>query len=250
MSSGICYSSSQEIFRSILMKIGILQPGRLGDIIICLPIAKYYADQGFEVVWPMFESAAMMVRDVVDYPLTIIPVTEDVYRTVEEARQELLKEKVNRILDLAATFPGSTCTEEYVKCGDGLGEETFDAFKYRLAGVPLEEKWKLHLYRNYPKEEVLFNAYAPKKDYVVTSLTHSKGTVNLNLDVGDCEIVPMNTNHNIFHWIKVLEKAKGIVCVESSVSNLVEQLNLPNKKILIKKPDGRLPVLRGNWKIL
>ena len=73
MSSGICYSSSQEIFRSILMKIGILQPGRLGDIIICLPIAKYYADQGFEVVWPMFESAAMMVRDVVDYPLTIIP---------------------------------------------------------------------------------------------------------------------------------------------------------------------------------
>lgn len=231
------------------MKIGIIQPGRLGDVIICLPIAKYYSDKGYEVVWPMFHSITAMVREVVDY-ITIIPVTEDVYKTIDEARAALLTSKTRINIDIAATFPGSYSTTEYVRCGDGLGNETFDAFKYRLARVPLEEKWKLCLNRNFKKEEELYRGEVGFKEYVVTSLSCSKGLVNVVLDVGDRNIIEMNTNHNIFHWITTLERAKGIVCVESAVSNLVEQLQLPNKKVLIKKPDGRLPVLKGDWEII
>ena len=36
-------------------KCAIVQPGKLGDIIICAPIAQYYADKGYEVYWPVFE---------------------------------------------------------------------------------------------------------------------------------------------------------------------------------------------------
>jgi hypothetical protein len=231
------------------MTIGIIQPGRLGDVIICLPIAKYYADRGHEVVWPMFTSIAHMVREVVDY-VTLLPVVEDVYRAVDQARDLLYDQNVDRVIDIAATFPGSECTDEYVRCGDGLGAETFDIFKYRLAEVPLEEKWKLSLKRDLRKEEALYQAYTGIKEYVVTSLSCSKGIAKVVLDVGSKNIIEMNTNHNIFHWITILERAKGIVCVESAVSNLVEQLQIPCKKVLIKKPDGRLPVLKGGWEII
>jgi len=37
------------------VKIGLIQSRGIGDIIIALPIAKYYADQGNEVYWPIYE---------------------------------------------------------------------------------------------------------------------------------------------------------------------------------------------------
>ena len=36
-------------------KIGIIQSRGLGDIVIALPIAKFYRDQGWEVYWPICE---------------------------------------------------------------------------------------------------------------------------------------------------------------------------------------------------
>jgi hypothetical protein len=37
------------------MKIGIIQTRGIGDIVIALPIAKHWADQGHTVVWPVYE---------------------------------------------------------------------------------------------------------------------------------------------------------------------------------------------------
>ena len=35
------------------MKIGLIQTRGIGDIIIALPIARHFADQGHTVVWPI-----------------------------------------------------------------------------------------------------------------------------------------------------------------------------------------------------
>ena len=122
--------------------IGIIQPGKLGDLIICLPIAKYYHDQGYEVHWPVFSNFAPMMTEVVDY-VKYIPVSNDVYKCVPEAYEYFKKKKPTILFDIAATFPGSKCTEEYVALGDGYGEEKFDQFKYRKCNVPFNLKWKL-----------------------------------------------------------------------------------------------------------
>src|SRR5215212_9129807 len=37
-------------------KIGLIQSGGIGDIIIALPIADFFLERGFEVVWPLRES--------------------------------------------------------------------------------------------------------------------------------------------------------------------------------------------------
>ena len=227
--------------------IGIIQPGKLGDLIICLPIAKYYHDQGFEVHWPVFNNFAPMMTEVVDY-VKYIPVSNDVYKCVPEAYEYFKKKKPTTLFDIAATFPGSKCTEEYVALGDGYGEEKFDQFKYRKCNVPFELKWKLEYKRDLRSEQKVYDDMIKSEKYDVISTKHSRGDINVRF-ASKYPIIQVNENYNIFHWRKVLENAKCIGLVDSAMANLVEQLNLPNKKVLLRKPGHPTPTFRNEWRI-
>src|SRR3989442_14672685 len=48
------------------MAIAIIQPGKIGDIIICLPIAHYFHRRQ-EVIWPIHKSLSPMFEAAVDY---------------------------------------------------------------------------------------------------------------------------------------------------------------------------------------
>jgi len=231
-----------------MKNIGILQPGRLGDILICLPIAKYYNNQGYKVIWPIFENYITLFTEVIDYA-HFIPVTSDVYNCVPQARGTFMNYEVANILDLAATFPGSTVTKQYVSEGDGFGKEKFDEFKYKLAKVPFEEKWNLQYNRNLQAEEKIYNLYVTSKKYDVYSLTHSRGKVNKVIE-SKHQLIEVNEKHNIFDWRKVLENAKNICLVDSAVSNLIEQLNIKSNKILIQKQNQPTATYKNNWKII
>lgn len=227
--------------------IGIVQPGRLGDIIICLPIAKYYSEQGYRVVWPVFDYLVKMLVDRIDY-VEFVAVTSNVYKCVEESKNILSKIDDVKIFDIAATFPDSNCTDEYVSLGDGFGEEKFDEFKYRKCEVPFSEKWKLHINWNEEMVDALYNSYVKSEKYVVVGLNHSKGKASIKIET-DKQIVELNENHNIFDWIKILKHAAAIVLVDSAMANLVEQVNLPNKKILVAKPNQPTPTFKNAWTI-
>ena len=183
-----------------MKKIGIIQPGRLGDIIICLPIAKYYYDQGYQVYWPIFQNYYNDLNEVVDY-VKFIPVTNDVYRCIEHAKITLSFIKNIKIFDIAATFPGSDSTEEYVAVGDGKGDETFDMFKYRLCEVPFEQKWNLVFNRNTEDEDYVFNKYVTTDKYNIVNLLHSKGKENLEIQ-SKYPSIQVNTDHNFFPGLK------------------------------------------------
>lgn len=227
------------------MKIGIIQPGRLGDILICLPIAKFYHDQGHEVHWPIFHNYFEMLVEAVDY-VHFTPTTNDVYACVFEARINLAD--CDKLIDLAATFPGSTVTERYVAEGDGFGWEKFDEFKYKMADVPFKEKWNLQYKRDLKAEDEVFKLYVKEEKYDVYSLTHSRGKVNKTIE-SKHQLIELNENHSIFHWRKVFENAQSICLVDSAISNFVEQINTGNKKILIQKKDQPIATYK-NWKII
>lgn len=230
------------------MNIGLIQPGRLGDIFICLPIAKYYHDKGYKIIWPIFHKFVPMVREVVDY-VEFTGVTDDVYKCVNDAYQAVICEDCKNIIDLAATFPGSSVTKQYVAEGDGFGKETFDEFKYKIAKVPFDLKWKLEYKRNLEEEQKLYDLYVKEDNYDVACLDHSGGRLDVKLE-SKYHLIEINTNHNIFHWRKVLENAQTIALVDSAMANFVEQLNLPNKKILFRKKGHPIPKFKNNWKIL
>jgi hypothetical protein len=233
-----------------MKRVGIIQPGRLGDLIILLPAAKYLYEQGYKVFWPIFSEYVEMFSEVASY-VTFLPIINNVYTGVQDSYTALKQNNVEKVFDVAATFPGSVCTDEYVMCGDGLGEEKFDEFKYRLLGIPFTEKWNLVVDRNLKAENDLYNKYVTREPYVVTSLNYSKGRVcDIQLDARDRAVVEVNDKHNIFYWIKILENADAMALVDSSLMNLVEQLNLPNKKFLIRRPEGRLPTIRNEWRVV
>lgn len=231
-----------------MKKIGIIQPGRLGDIIILLPAAKYLHDKGYQIFWPIFENYIPQFFDYIEY-VNFLPVKADIYSCVAESYRILNTIEQITIFDVAATFPDSQSTEDYVKSGDGYIIK-FDEFKYNLLNVPIDEKWKLTIKRNLNQEDKLFRQYITSKSYGVFCLDYSGGRINVQLDSDDIPMIEINTKHNLFDWIKILENAKVIALVESSIANLVEQLNLPNKKILFKKPDSRLPCIKNTWKII
>jgi hypothetical protein len=228
--------------------IGLLQPGRLGDILICAPIAKYYYDRGYRVIWPIFENFYSMVSEAIDYT-EFYPVTKNVYQSVTEARAILNDLNITNILDIAATFPGSECTNEYVNCGDGLGRETFDMFKYRKANVPFEEKWNFTYKRNYVEEERVFNLIVKQTPYDIVGTKFSGGDLILKFE-SKHTIINFTNDFSIFHWRKVFEEAKHIALVDSAMANFIEQINIPNKKTLIKLANRPAPTFRNSWKYI
>jgi len=230
------------------MNIGIIQPGRLGDIIICLPIAKHYHDLGYSVYWPIFENYVKMFNEAIDY-VHFLPVTGDVYGCVHQAKGAFINYKVDKIIDLAATFPGSSVTERYVAEGDGFGWEKFDEFKYKMAEVPFKKKWDLQYKRNLKSEDDVYNLYVKSEKYDVFSLTHSRGRVNKTIQ-SKYQLIELNENHSIFHWRKVFEKAQNICLVDSAISNFVEQINTTNNKVLIQKNGQPIATYKNNWKII
>lgn len=225
--------------------IGILQPGRLGDIIICLPIAKHYFDIGYKVIWPVFSNFIGMLNEVIPY-VTFIPVASDVYKCVPQALAFLQELSVDHIFDVAATFPGSSCTNEYVTLGDGMAHLKFDEFKYNKCHVPFEKKWNLEFNRISKNEDQIIKDLVSQENYDVVSTKHSRGTVPIQFESKN-QIIYVNENYNIFSWYKILLGAKTIVLVDSAMANFVEQTNLSNKKMLLQNPVGRPPIFKNNW---
>ena len=84
------------------MAIAIIQPGKIGDIIICLPIAHYYQRRKQEVLWPMHKSLVPMFEAAVDY-VKFIPV--DSYDP-KDSIEAVGPYNPRETLPLAFGFPG------------------------------------------------------------------------------------------------------------------------------------------------
>ena len=231
-----------------MKNLGIIQPGRLGDILICLPIAKFYNEQGYKVYWPIFENYVPIFSEAIDY-VHFLPVASDIYSCVWQARGTFMNYEVTDIIDLAATFPGSTVTGQYVAEGDGFGKEKFDEFKYKIAKVPFSNKWTLDYKRDLKAEEELYNLYVKTDKYDVVGLTHSRGKVNKVIESKHQQI-ELNEKHNLLHWRKIFENAQNICLVDSAVSNFVEQINIKSKKILIQKQGQPIATYKNDWKLI
>lgn len=236
-----------------MRKLGIIQPGRIGDIVICLPIAKWYHDKGYEVIWPIEKDMIKHFIGYIDY-VTFIPIEFD----CRLAHQVCFNNFCSKVIDLAFTVPNANGMNSH----NYLTQDSysFDEFKYFLADVPFEEKWKLQITRNIEKEEKLKNDVGAFGDYVVIQEKASDSQRHVkweNPDVKRIDVTPISDS--IFDWLGVFENAKQHIFIESCLSNLVDQLNIPvEKNVLLLKhgyygnllKDGRvrgLPVLKRDW---
>lgn len=202
-------------------EIKILQPAKIGDIIICLPIAKCFYDMGYTIYWPI-SAPYLNLMDYVDY---VVPVGvrqgDDICS--HDAKAILPQMQV---LDLLINFSAGNPENQRRWENSKL---SFDEWKYHVSQVPFSEKYNLKIKRNEEKEDKLknvLNIHKYKDDYVVVHANGSKGRYNFNIAHENIvEIFPCS-GYTVFDWVGIIEGAKEVYCVDSCISHVVNQLGL------------------------
>ena len=200
--------------------LGIVQPGRIGDIIIVLPIAKWYYDEGYKVIWPVCEEFIPLF-DYVNY--------------VEPFK--IPGKVATSSYSMSITALRSIGVDHIIDLGIGFGKDEtnwissklhFNEWKYKEANVPFKERFNLQINRDLRKEYELWQFVKQQNNLNGDnySVIHDEGTKGpFKFDKKGVRIFPAQ-GYTVFDWIGIMEKAKHLYCVDSCISNLADQLKI------------------------
>ena len=119
------------------------------------------------------------------------------------------------------------------------------------------DKWRLNecITRDSTEEQRLYQTLCkPNKPYCVLHLEGSDHSAEF--DTGcipqEYEQILITANHtqSIFNWLTILENSEVIVCVDSVIANMVDQMGIQKRveSYLIPRSHIQLtPVLNGPW---
>jgi hypothetical protein len=230
-------------------KLGIIQSRGLGDIVIALPIARWYHNQGWEIYWPIADEFMSSMTQGVPW-IKWVPLTVDHNRYFYETPMERLKNfKCDEIIPLyqaLSTHPEFSAVKYFQ-------HTKFDQYKYIRAGVPFLEKWNLApcIVRDPQREQALYDQLITNPNYVAVHLEGSDHTARWNPEMvpADWQIVYINNQtDSIFDWLKILEGAQSLVMVDSVFSNLVDQLGIgEDRYFIVRSHIGLTPVQGQDW---
>ena len=230
-------------------KLGIIQTRGLGDIIIALPIAKFYVEQGWDVYWPICKQWGEQMDAVAPY-VNWIPVEPDTGQFFWDIPMQMLRSlQVDETLCL---YQALTNHPEFSNV-PFFQHTSFDKYKYIQAGVPFLHKWRLNecITRNAEREQALYDKYVKNPNYVVAHLESSQQRVNIDLKAmvpAGWQIIEIIEDGWVFDWLKIIEGAQSIVMTDSCFANLVDQLNIGEDRYFIPQHHiGLTPVHGNHW---
>jgi hypothetical protein len=232
-------------------RLGIVQSGGIGDIIIALPIADHYEAQGYEIVWPVAADTAAAFS-AIKPSIKFLPVARGSDLALNEPLRLIQQHECERTIILYSYLKDAAVYDP--RLSSAL---KFDEYKYAIAGVPFAKKWELNYVRNIDRERALYDSLEIDSDYVCFHGLSSKMTEPLRLPghmaegLRVIEMTKRSDNESPFDWLRTLERASKLVLVDSCFANLVEQMNLPNKKaVIVENPVAFTPVFKNGWQFL
>jgi len=239
-----------------MSKIGIIQSRGLGDIIIALPIAQWYKDLGHDVYWPICEQFISNFEKHAPWVKWIpIPTDHQGAFFYDEPLKRLKNFKCDEIICLYQALSGHPDFSQV----PWFQIQHFDEYKYTKAQVPFQEKWQLAkcITRDFDKEQALKQRLIPNgQPYYVTHLQGSDYTANPDLSAIPKDWIRIDVQEgitsSIFDWITIIEGAEALICVDSCIACMVDQLNVQiEDKYWIPRSHIQLtPVLGTVWTIL
>jgi len=230
----------------LVMKILIIQPGRLGDILICLPIAKFYKDLGHEIYWPVLSEYSDTFNNI-DY-VEPIEIFSGIGNCVSECYK--MTGDYDKVIDLSFGFPGSQVNSYHMNTEYA---SNFVEAKYKLSSVPYENRWNLSFTRNLEKENSLFKLKVSETPY---TLVHDTGSSGRLITFNDPHIVVQPiSGYNIFDWYKVANESSEIYCIDSSFCHFIETVKeFKDKKKYFVDVRNNIPwtktIWKNNWNII
>jgi hypothetical protein len=234
--------------------IGIMQSRGLGDIIIALPIAKSYYDEGYEVWWavcdPFYEQMRRAAPWVKWLSVPVDPAGDFFYNNPKQQYEALGVREELWLYQYLSSHPERTVKSHFAQF-------KFDQYKYAQAEVPFGKKWELDqcIERDHDREQALYDRVVTKPRYMVYQGTASDLSYDIDLSIIDPEVECIeltDLTDSVFDWLKVLEGAETMIFIDSVFANLVDQLKInPDcDKYYMRKWNRRVdgnPVLLSNW---
>jgi hypothetical protein len=237
-------------------KLGLIQSRGIGDIIIALPIAKHYADMGYDIYWPICEQFVKNFQDHAPW-VKWIPIPNDAQGAFfyEEPMKRLKNFKCDEIICL---YQALTTKPEFSQA-PWFQLQHFDEYKYTRAEVPFLQKWQLNscVTRNLEREKALKDRLVkPNQPYYVTHLEGSDFAAKPDLTHLPSEWQMINitagVTDSVFDWCTLLEGAEALICVDSCIACMADQLqlNIEHKYWIPRSHIHLTPVLGMTWTIL
>ena len=233
-------------------RIGIIQSRGLGDLVIALPIALHYHQQGKHVLWPICEEFMSTMTRVAPW-VEWIPLKTDSHGNFFyfHAMGNLKYRDCEDII----------CLYQYLSNQPELSDPDlfpilkFDQTKYAKAGVAFKNKMRLPecITRDPAAEARVYDSVVKQDRYIVV---HTEGSsAKINLDFSDAESqgyqvvrITEGVTDNAFDWLKVMEGAETLYLFDSVFANIADQMDLAVEKWFIRRSKMDLtPVLLSDW---
>ena len=242
---------------------GIIQSRGLGDIIIALPIARHFYDQGEQIVWPVCEEFVAAVQDYAPWVNWVSIATDPQGAFFLQTPLSVFEKwGLTNQEDLLYLYQYLNIVPELTD-PEFFNILKFDQYKYQVAGVPFVKKWDLGrcITRSNDRElalqERLGKTFDLRKPYVVVHLTGSSAKVDeaivrnfidpavqiINVDLY------LDKDSSPFDWIGLIERADLFVGLDSVFANMVDQLAITKPELYwIRRSAWDLtPVLGQAW---
>jgi hypothetical protein len=218
-------------------KLTIIQPGRIGDILLTLPIALYYYSRGYSIIWPISKDYIWFKEYIKFLEVVEVGTMEPPYKKLVTDSKKYSEGKV---LDLSIGFGDGKLDTEWKS-----SNLSFDEWKYKKAEVPFEQRYNLPLClsRNHKKEKDLLLGVVSRKINLTEEIknkkptrrfitVHSSGTnrrfFDFNIEEIHTKIRPIN-GYSVIDWLSVLKNSQEIFTVDSCIGILVELFQMKPK---------------------
>jgi len=237
-----------------MKKAILLQPGKLGDLIISTPIAHYYYNLGYEIEWLIFDNFKSFFSSIPNIKIkTFNSLLNNNYYTnkrlnftdassnsaslcfFKEAYEYIKNNKEAKILDICWGFPGTSTSNNNLRFLFYKQKRNWIDMRYHLAEVPLKERWNFKWNRNLEKENKLLKfikefskkKYGSEKFSIIHNYVDNPRSIQMKNPINLSYI----KDYELYDWYLVLLEAEEIACVDSSLCNFVEVLpELKEKK--------------------
>lgn len=234
-------------------RIGMVQSRGLGDLVIALPIADYYYQQGYQVHWPICEEFISHMIHAAPWVHWIPVVTDTAGDFFWNTPTKLLADR--GITEVICLYQALSSHPEFSQV-PYFQITSFDQYKYVVAGVPFVNKWKLNqcVVRDHARERALYDRLVVNSNYVVVHDQGSDFAVDIDLSMvpADWQIIKIsNLTDSVWDWLKILDNAQCLVLVDSVFANMVDQLGIGDDNYFVQRSHmGLTPVLGNQWTYL
>jgi len=195
----------------------IRQPAGIGDILFCLKIAQDLKQRGYEILWPVIQEFSWIKQYIsgINFPI----ITDSFFK------KEIYLSRNPIIIEDFIFFPFQDADQHYPFL------PIIDS-KYTMAELSYDH-WQdfITINRNSTKEKELYTRMNPENEsFILVNKNYGSPpnfkSINYIPEFNGIKTINIGfyDNFSLFDWMLLIEKAKEIHIVDSSLSCIIESM--------------------------